>query len=237
MECFRRSFLPLFLIFLLYPYINSCEHFIVQPCTDIPFYFPSTKCIQLIPNQFDSSIKYSVQTYLVVKAAKCFNIQSYESPSSILFTNECREQCLEQYCLLFDNQPNTSVINIFFSQSSTYELTNSETNNNHSSYDYFLFDQCSSSNPANQILLIIVYVLCSVIALLTVIVIAKYILSCISKREGQPPRDPYNLKWICDFLCCRLLDDNSSPKIQDRRTSDPYIIENNNQSNTNNRRV
>jgi hypothetical protein len=229
MWCFYRSSLPILLICLLNQYANSCENFLAQYCTDIPIGFnsiSSIKCIQLVPNQFNLSIDYSVQNYIIIKAAQCYNILLFNSSSTILFSNECREQCPEQYCLLFDNQPNTSIINIFYSQSSTYELINSITPNNISSYDYLLFDTCSSSNQANQILLIIVYVLAGIIVILTIVVILKFIISWRLRRKSSV-YEPYNWRWIIDSLCCRVRQDDLPASKQEKNSSDSDITEGN----------
>ncbi|CAF0947457.1 unnamed protein product [Rotaria sp. Silwood1] len=128
------------------------------------------KCIQLIPIQYDSSFVYSIDYYIISKVHKCYNIVSYNSSQIILFSNECRELCLDEYCLLFDNQSNRSIINIFYSQSLNYEEINSTTNNI-SSYDYFLLDKCGTTNPTNKILLIVIFILIAIVVILTIAVI------------------------------------------------------------------
>jgi len=87
----------------------------------------SVKRIQLIPVYYDLSTEYSVKNYTIRKSTKFFNIQSYNSSSSILFPNECCKQCLDWDCLLFDNRLNILIINIFYSQLSIYELNNDNT--------------------------------------------------------------------------------------------------------------
>jgi hypothetical protein len=193
----------LFLIVLICQYVNSCKNFLVQQCTDIPIGFnsiTSIKCIQLIPSQFDSSIDYSVENYIIKKALKCYDILSYNSSLINLFSNQCQELCPEQYCLLFDNQPKTSIINIFYSQSSIYDLNNA-LSNNFSSYDYYLFDSCSSSYEQSRTLLIVVYVLCGIVGVLTIKI------------------DPYNWRWIIDFLLCQIRptteQSNRSPRLEE----------------------
>ncbi len=84
--------------------------------------------------QFDPSFDYSVENYIIEKTAQSYNIVSYDSSLTVLFFNECRELCPEQYCFLFDTQLNTSIINIFYSSSSIYDLNKSLTNDT-SSYD------------------------------------------------------------------------------------------------------
>ncbi|CAF0851806.1 unnamed protein product [Rotaria sordida] len=217
------SLFSIFFILLFSQCVSLCKNFLVQHCTDITIGFESIskiKCIQLIPIQFDLSFVYSVENYIILKINKCYNIVSYNSSQTILFSNECRELCFEQYCLLFDNQSNRSIINIFYSQSLNYQEINSITNNI-SSYDYFLFDKCSTTNRINKILIIIVYVLVAIIVLLTIVVILKY---CISYKLNKDPNyDPYAWRWIIDCFLCQIRQEN-----EHERNSN--IIEDYNQS-------
>jgi hypothetical protein len=212
----------LFLIVLICQSVNSCKNFLVQHCTDIPIGFNSIttiKCIQLIPAQFDLSIDYSVENYITKKTGTCYDIISYRSPSTNLFSNQCQELCPEQYCLLFDNQPNTSIINVFYSQSSTYDLNNLLINN-FSSYDYYLFDSCSSTNEQSRILLIVVYVLCSIVGALTIGVVLKYIISGILRR-GENPYNPYSWRWIIDCLLCQIRPKHTQTNEPERHSDTP----------------
>lgn len=223
------------LILLFIPYTNSCQNFTVQHCTDIQFNFrsiSSIKCIQFVPTHYDMSINYAVKNYIIIKYALCFNVQSYDSSSSsILFSNECREQCPDEYCSLFDNQPTTSIINIFYSESSKYELNNDDTQNDILSYDYFLFDRCSSADQTKDILLIVVYVLAGVVCLLTLLVITKYIIAWILKRKYGPEFDSqaYNWEWLLYTLCCSECEVNQT---ENRRLDDPKVESSNSQLNT-----
>jgi hypothetical protein len=235
MRCSCRSLLPLFLFVLFCKYINSCKNFLVQNCVDISIGFNSIstiKCIQLIPAQFDLSIDYSVENYIIQKSETCYNIGLYNSSSINLFSNECSEICPEQYCLLFDNQPNTSIINVFYSPSSIYELIQSITNDT-LSYDYFLFDTCSSTDRTNRILLIIVYLLCAIIVILTIAVILKFIIS--KKLRGNPSRPyrPYDWRWILDCIFCQIQRNNKQMNKRERNSNDSDSVENSNQSGTN----
>ena len=121
-------------------YAHMCTNFLVQHCTDIPFGFKSMlkiKCIQLIPAQYDYLTEYSIQNYLVKKSMDCYDVVSYDPSSRVLFSNQCQELCPEQYCRLFDSQPNTTIFNIFYSDSSTYDSM-SLANDGILSYDYLL---------------------------------------------------------------------------------------------------
>ena len=210
-------------LFVLVSYANACRNFLVQHCTDIPFaYLPiaTTKCIQLVPHSYDQFVDYPVENYIVLKSSPCYNIVSFNATSTALFSNECREQCPDEYCLLFDNQSNTSIINIFYSSLSTYKLSSSSSPDV-SSYDYLPFDDCSSKNRTNAILLIITYVLCGVIGALTIGVILKYIISWRLKKRGGSYQ-PYNWRWLrdCLFCCLRETDQPSGRKVQPE-TGDP----------------
>jgi len=188
------------------------------------------KCIQLVPVQFDSSIDYSVKNYIVQTAPKCYNIVSYNSSSTNLFSNECQELCPEQYCLLFDNQPNTSIINIFYSPLSNYDLINPLTNNI-LSYDYYLFDTCSSTNQTNEILLIVVYILCANVVILTIGVILKFIISHKLKRNKSRPYRPYDWYWILDCLFCQVKSNDEQNNKPERNSNDSNSVGDNNQLN------
>ncbi|CAF3462593.1 unnamed protein product [Rotaria sp. Silwood1] len=162
------------------------------------------KCIQLIPIQYDSSFVYSIDYYIISKVHKCYNIVSYNSSQIILFSNECRELCLDEYCLLFDNQSNRSIINIFYSQSLNYEEINSTTNNI-SSYDYFLLDKCGTTNPTNKILLIVIFILIAIVVILTIAVILKYCITYQLRKDSS--YDPYAWRWIIDcFFCVEFIE-------------------------------
>ncbi|CAF3368785.1 unnamed protein product [Rotaria sp. Silwood2] len=214
MYAYSFLFSTLFIL-SFFQYVNSCENFLVQHCTDIPIGFKSIstiKCIQLIPIQSDPSLIYSVENYIISKVNKCYNIASYKSSQTILFSNECREICQEEYCLLFDKQSNKSIINIFYSQSLNYEEINSITNNI-LSYDYFLFDKCSTTNLTDKILFIVTFVLVAIIVILTIAVVLKYYVSYRLRKD--PSYDPYAWRWIIDCLLCRIrqerkLETNSS---------------------------
>jgi len=235
MRCSCRSLLPLFLFVLFCKYINSCENFLVQNCVDISIGFNSIstiQCIQLIPAEFDPSIDYSVENYIIQKSEKCYNIGSYNSTSIYLFTNECSELCPEQYCLLFDNQPNTSIINVFYSPSSIYELIQPITNDT-LSYDYFLFGTCSSTNRANHILLIVVYVLCAIVVILTIAVILKFIISKRLRKNPRRPYRPYDWLWILDCILCQIQPNNEQRDKQEVNSNDLDSVEDSNQSGTN----
>ncbi|CAF1342021.1 unnamed protein product [Adineta ricciae] len=180
-------------------YADTCDRFLTQHCIDIPFGFRSIsqmKCLQLIPADFDVSIVYSVKNYIIKKTSNCYDIVSYESPSNVLFSSRCEELCPREYCKLLSNQPNTSIINIFYSESSTYEVTNQAVD---LSYDYFLFDSCSSDNRQNVILRIVVYTLAGVIGVLTIIVVTGCIVGSILKDK-----DIFSWRWIRDLFLCRL---------------------------------
>lgn len=216
--------LPLFLILLLGQYGNTCDNFLVQQCTDNPIGFKSIsnmKCIQLVPTQFDTLIEYSVENYIIKKSTTCYDIISYNSSSTILFSNECREVCQDQYCLLFNNQPNTSIINIFYTESSIYDLINPITNNM-LSYDYFLFDICSSKTHS-QVLFIVALVLAGIVGILTIGVVLKFVIAAILKYTHGKDYNPYDWRWLRDLLCCRLRRGNRHENVL-------YIIENNPQS-------
>lgn len=197
----------LFLFTFYFQYIISCKNFQVQSCTDIPIKFKSIstiKCLQLIPIIFDISFDYSVKNYVVSKGSQCYNILSFESPSITIFSNECKELCPDEYCQLFDNQLNTSIINIFYSSLLTYEYATTLTYDT-SSFDYLLFDQCSSANHTNRILFIVVFTLCGIIVALSIVVIAKYLIAIYLKkyRRGRP-YSPYDIYWILDCILCRI---------------------------------
>ena len=230
MKYFYRSLLPILLASLICQNVNSCKNFFVQHCTDIPIGFNSIstiKCIQLIPIQFDLSIDYSVENYIIKKASTCYDVISYNSSLTNLFSNDCHELCPDEYCLLFDNQPNTSIINIFYSQSSAYDLTNLITNYS-LSYDYFLFDSCSSNNRTNQILLIVVYVLCGIVGVLSVGVISKYFMSC-GLKKGSREYSPYDWRWILDCLLCQIQPKHVRTDTSERTSNNLAFIEDNNQ--------
>ena len=223
MDCSRGPLLSLLVLFL--PCASACQNFLVQQCTDIPFaYLPisSTKCIQLLPNSYNPSINYPVQNYIVIKSSPCYNIVSFNSTSTVLFFNECREQCAEDYCLLFDAQSNTSIINIFYSSSSKYDLSSASLLNT-SSYDYLPFDDCSSSKRTDRILLIVTYVLCGVIGALTIAVISKYVISWRLKKGGKL-YDPYNWRWLVDCLLCRSRQDDQPSGRKAQPASDSSAV-------------
>jgi hypothetical protein len=185
------------------------------------------KCIQLIPAQFNASISYSVENYIVKKVANCYDVASYNSPSTILFSNQCYDVCPDKYCLLFNNQPNTSIINIFYSgssASSAYALINPMTNYL-LSYDYLFFDSCPSIYDANRIYLIVVYVLAGVIGVLTIGVILKFIICAIIKKL-HPDADLTNWQWLLDFLLGRLPPKDDQENRHEPEPSSLYIIDN-----------
>ncbi|CAF0868888.1 unnamed protein product [Adineta ricciae] len=154
------------------------------------------KCLRLIPADFDISIAYSVKNYIIKKTSKCYDIVSYESPSNVLFSSRCEELCPREYCKLLSNQPNTSIINIFYSESSTYDVANQAAD---LSYDYFLFDSCSSDSRQNVILRIVVFTLAGVIGVLTIIVVTGCIVGSLLKDK-----DIFSWRWIRDLFLCRL---------------------------------
>ena len=200
----------LFVVLLLCSYANACKNFLTQHCTDIPIGFRSIspiKCVQLVPTQLDSSIDYTVDNFVIEKVGSCFNVLRYDSTRTTVFSSECRELCPEQYCLLFDKHSNTSIINIFYSSTFSYVPTADPTS---PSQDYALFDGCSSDS-SNSKMLIIVYVLCGIVSVLTVGVLLKYLLSCIFKRT-EPGYDPWSWRWLVDTLLCRRRPDNEPPK-------------------------
>ncbi|CAF1564030.1 unnamed protein product, partial [Adineta ricciae] len=86
------------------------------------------KCVQLVPVELDPSFIYPVENYIVKKGYTCYDIFTFDSPAATIFSNECREQCPEEYCLLFDNQSNRSIRNIFYPESSDDQLFNREIN-------------------------------------------------------------------------------------------------------------
>ncbi|UJR23042.1 hypothetical protein I4U23_026068 [Adineta vaga] len=225
-----RSLLPISLLFLSFiQYVKSCNKFTVQECIDIPFGFnsmSSIKCIQLVPIQFDVLIDYPVQNYLVKKTAKCYDIVSYNSSSIMLFSNQCQELCGEQYCLFFDSQPNTAVINIFYTESSIYDEINSQTDGIYS-YDYLLFDTCSADNKANRILIIIVYTLAGFIGLVTIILIVKCIISKRLTKDGEC--HPYDWRWWRDLILFRKHPGNDPANRPGNEPNNLYIIEYDNQ--------
>jgi hypothetical protein len=70
--------------------VGNAVTFLVQQCTDISIVFDSTstiKCIQLFPAQFDLIFDYSVENYIIEKTVQCYNIVSYNSSSTVLFSN------------------------------------------------------------------------------------------------------------------------------------------------------
>ncbi|CAF1330145.1 unnamed protein product [Adineta steineri] len=211
-----------FFILLFVPYVKTCANFTVQNCIDIPFGFQSIstmKCIQLVPAQFNMLTNYSIQNYIVKQSAtKCYDIILLDSLPKILFSSECTDRCSEKYCTLFSNQPNTSIINIFYSASSTYGLINSTTNYM-LSYDYFLFDTCPTSNT--KTLLIIVYVLAGVIGVLTIIVVVRCI---ISRLMDKPGAEPYNWRWLLAWFLCRERSENTPSNMPENEIK-PYTIE------------
>ncbi|CAF1412499.1 unnamed protein product [Adineta steineri] len=214
---------PCFFILLFVPYVKTCANFTVQNCIDIPFGFQSIstmKCIQLVPTQFNMLTNYSIQNYIVKQSAtKCYDIILLDSSPKILFSSECTDRCSEKYCTLFSNQPNTSIINIFYSASSTYGLINSTTNYM-LSYDYFLFDACPSGD--SKALLIIVYVLAGVIGALTIGVIARCAISRWMDRPGDA--DKYNLRWLRDWFLCRETSGNTQSNMPESEGK-PYIVQ------------
>ena len=189
------------------------------------------KCIQLIPAQYDYLTEYSIQNYLVKKSMDCYDVVSYDPSSRVLFSNQCQELCPEQYCRLFDSQPNTTIFNIFYSDSSTYDSM-SLANDGILSYDYLYFDTCSADNHQRRVLIIIVFVLAGFIVLMTVLLFAR----CIIRRKQLKEGDwhPYDWRWIRDMVICRHLTDGH---LQNRPENEPnplYIIEYNTQPSVHN---
>lgn len=211
-----KYFCHAFLLAFWYRSVNTCKNFLVQQCTDILIGFhplSTIKCIQLFPAQFDLSFEYSVKNYIIKKTIQCHSIVSYDNSSSIiLFSNECRELCPEEYCLLFDHQSNTSIINIFYSSSSIYQSIKPLTNNSRS-YDYYYFDTCSSINQKDRIFIIVAAVLFAIVVILTIAVISKFIVTR-RLRKGEKPYRPYDILWILDCLFCQI-------KSADERTDKP----------------
>ncbi|CAF1625509.1 unnamed protein product [Adineta ricciae] len=184
------------------------------------------KCIQLIPAQYEYQTEYSIQNYLVKKSTDCYDVVSYDSSSRVLFSNQCQELCPEQYCQLFDSQPNTTIFNIFYSDSSTYDIMSSA-NDGILSYDYLYFDTCSADNHQRRVLIIIVFVLAGFIALITVLLIARCIIRRKNLKEGN--WHPYDWRWVRDMALCRHPTDGH---VQNRPENEPnplYIIEYNTQ--------
>lgn len=212
--------------FLFYiHYAHTCTNFLVQQCTDIPFGFRSMltiKCIQLIPAQYEYLTEYSIQNYLVKKSTNCYDIVSYDMPSRVLFSNQCQEICPEQYCQLFNSQSNTTIFNIFYSESSTYDVISSA-NDGSLSYDYLYFDTCSADNRQRRVLTIIVFILAGFIGVMTVFLIVRCIIS--RKRRGRGRWNPYDWRWYRDILLCR---DSANAPPQNRSENEPnplYFID------------
>lgn len=207
----RYSFCSVLLLFVVFfQRVISCKNFLTQHCIDTSTGLKSiatTQCIQLVPTQFNSSIDYSVENYIIKKSTTCYNVVSLDSPSINLFSNTCQELCPEEYCKLFDNQSNTSIINIFYSPSLTYEIITSLTYDIFS-YDYLLFDSCSADNKINKTLLIVVYILSAIVVIFAIAVILKFVLPhCLKKG----PYDPYSLYWILDCLFCQIKERKEPP--------------------------
>ncbi|CAF1446638.1 unnamed protein product [Adineta ricciae] len=191
------------------------------------------KCIQLIPAQYDYLTEYSIQNYLVKKSTNCYDVVSYDSSSRVLFSNQCQELCPEQYCQLFDSQPNTTIFNIFYSDSSTYDSMSS-TNDGTLSYDYLYFDTCSADNHQHRVLIIIVFVLAGFIALTTVLLIVR----CIIRRKRLKEGDwhPYDWRWIRDLVLCQHLTDGHPQNRPENEPNPLYFIEYNTQPSVDNNR-
>ncbi|CAF1432072.1 unnamed protein product [Rotaria magnacalcarata] len=227
----RRSFLLILFTLLFSQYGNSCKNFLAQYCTDIAIGCDSIskiKCIQLVPVELDPSFIYPVENYIVQKGYKCYDIFAFDSPATTIFSNECREQCPEEYCLLFDNQSNRSIRNIFYPESSNDQLFNLKINSS-SSYDYLLFDQCSASSRPNQILLIVVYALVGFIVVLTIAVVFKYVISARYRR--RPEYEPYNWRWLVDLLLCRTSENKSGSNRHERNINNLEVFDHSIQGN------
>lgn len=186
---------------------TPCQNFLVQYCTDIPLQFEpiaAIRCIQLVPVQFYKLVEYSVQNYVVKKATTCYDVVLYNSSSPPLFSNTCQERCPAEYCRLFDNQPNNTVINIFYSPTFTYELRNS-TVNDPFSYDYYPFVVCSNDIDTYRV---VVYALAAFIGCLT----AAVVLLCVIRHccKGRPRCNPWDWRWYRDLLLCRFYGPSNS---------------------------
>ena len=203
----------LLLLLLLHSCVDSCKNFLAQHCTDIPIGFrpiSSIKCVQLVPTRLDSSVDYTVDNYIIQKAGDCYSVLPFNPNLPTLFSSECRELCSEQYCLLFESYSNRSVINVFYSSTFNYLSPAVVASQRMPSYDYAMFDECSSASSSSK-MLIIVYVLCGIVGVLTVGVLLKYLISCILKRK-EPGYDPWSWRWLVDTLLCRRRPDNQPQK-------------------------
>ncbi|CAF4930336.1 unnamed protein product, partial [Rotaria socialis] len=228
----RRSFLPILFALLFSQYVNSCKNFLAQYCIDIAIGSDSIsniKCVQLVPVELDPSFIYPVENYIVKKGYTCYDIFTFDSSATTIFSNECREQCPEEYCLLFDNQSNRSIRNIFYPESSDDQLFNLEINSS-SSYDYLLFDKCSASNRTNQILLIVVCVLVGFIVVLTIAIVFKYVISARYRRRPEE-YEPYNWRWLVDLFLCRTSENKSISNRHERNINNSEVFDHSIQGN------
>ena len=197
------------LFFLFLPSLNCNNYneplnFVPQQCTDIPIAFDSMasiQCLQLVPkdHQYGRPQSYKIQNYYIVRISKsCHDVVRLEASDNKLFTNVCDEVCVNEYTLLFNNLPNISLYNIFYSKDVAYSPVGLWSIMKGMSFDYLPFEDCGAEKRLDRILMIVVYTLCGVIGVLTVMVILKYILSCIIAR--QPDAQPLNWRWLFDYF-------------------------------------
>lgn len=215
------------LVFLHRSSVNDAvsSNFFSQACTDILFTFPpmeSMKCLQLVPENDQAGHNYTTTNVFLQKQGMCYDIMIIES-SSVLIPHVCVEVCIDEYENLFNDKSNDTIYNIFYSSASPFPSTN------HSivaSYDYILFDTCSASRKNEQVLLIVIYILCSIIGVLTLAVILKYIISW--RLRKKPTYEPYNRRWLFDVLFCRLHKDKQSTTEQERHVTELMQFEKHN---------
>ena len=192
-------------LFILVDGSSEQRTFFYQSCTDIRINFEKMsdmKCMQLIPKPIRYLQRYAFKNYILIKNGSCYDVVSLDSSSTVLFNQVCSEPCIEPYVILFNNQTNNTIYNIFFSPSSQYMWNDSSNMSNHDIRDYPLFDTCQQSIEQEKKLMIIIYVF---IGVTTLLVVSCIILCCACCQLRQRPiSDLYKPRRLIDLLSCRV---------------------------------